>query len=932
MVAAAGMEEQEQGGITVEDNGYRNVLVAVSQNVSEEESGESIVNDIKEAMTALSQTMLRATQRRLYVAEVTILLPITWRNTQQYQEATTETYLNSKVRVLPPNPIYGDQPFTVQPGGCGEPGLYLHLTPRYLGDGDVACRWGDKGKALMREWARLRWGVFEEHGYKSDPVFPAYYWHAAGVQDEPRLVPNHCTDEPVLGKFVKSNTSKECQMTKEDEECHFEPQYLQNATSSLMGNHHLSSVHSFCDSAERTHNNIAPTRHNLKCGQPVWDVMNLHRDFMGNSTVANEFPVAPRFTVVREVAAKYVVALETTPVVLGSTGRKMLTQVTAGLRHWLREEVANESYVGVVEFGIMDNLKKSLTRVGNSSRDALLATLDSQEQIPGKPCYICALRYAMQILGRNRNNSVILLVASGQEPYERAHSEDILEEIKINRIRLLCLVFSEDGPGSEHLREATSRTGGRMFNLTTGRESEVVEEYLREALRSQPRTPSAVRMLTFALDAGLDTDLNFTLTPVLLATVPYLVSPSGQRINTKLSSNSDHYSIRVANPETGLWFWEVGLLTYSRNVISVIITARTNNSVPLQVEAWANTRGGMRSLIRSHLILFARVRRHEAPVTNATVRALVSYGTPQATPQEVFLLDIGAGADGVAGDGIYSRHFTNFTKTGWYYVKIEVFGDNSTRYKKDSFQHPSLQDFRYSSFAGCPEPSAEDPATLCCGRAVPSNPEHEEKTGPFNRTVLLGSFWFESNEGTNFPLPPSRVEDLRVVKAYTSRLALVWTAPGGELDQGNVTSYQFLLTTHFSSMPDNPLLRLTYPKDNATNSTTLLRLPFGHPANFTLDLPTTLFEKRLYFLALRSKNKAGETSELSNVVRLVLVKKPAENDNKGNTTGGDGSEVEGGRGGGGPSLPLTSLSESGIGWDDVAYVCVLIFFLLTCMW
>lgn len=34
-----------------------------------------------------------------------------------------------------------------------------------------------------------------------------------------------------------------------------------------------------------------------------------------------------------------------------------------------------------------------------------------------------------------------------------------------------------------------------MFYLTTGRESEVVEEYLREALRSQPRTPSAVRML-----------------------------------------------------------------------------------------------------------------------------------------------------------------------------------------------------------------------------------------------------------------------------------------------------------------------------------------------------------------------------------------------------------------------------------------------------
>ena len=32
------------------------------------------------------------------------------------------------------NPLYGDDPFTVQPGGCREPGQYIHVTPGFLRD------------------------------------------------------------------------------------------------------------------------------------------------------------------------------------------------------------------------------------------------------------------------------------------------------------------------------------------------------------------------------------------------------------------------------------------------------------------------------------------------------------------------------------------------------------------------------------------------------------------------------------------------------------------------------------------------------------------------------------------------------------------------------------------------------------------------------
>ena len=57
------------------------------------------------------------------------------------------------------------------------------------------------GKALMKEWTRLRWGVFDESGYKDDPVFPLHYPQANG-EEEPHLVPNGCSDEPVIGKYM----------------------------------------------------------------------------------------------------------------------------------------------------------------------------------------------------------------------------------------------------------------------------------------------------------------------------------------------------------------------------------------------------------------------------------------------------------------------------------------------------------------------------------------------------------------------------------------------------------------------------------------------------------------------------------------------------------------------------------------------------------
>ena len=45
------------------------------------------------------------------------------------------------------NRAWGDTPYTLQPGGCGEEGDYIHITPNYLkknSSEDVTHRPGDK--------------------------------------------------------------------------------------------------------------------------------------------------------------------------------------------------------------------------------------------------------------------------------------------------------------------------------------------------------------------------------------------------------------------------------------------------------------------------------------------------------------------------------------------------------------------------------------------------------------------------------------------------------------------------------------------------------------------------------------------------------------------------------------------------------------------
>ena len=49
-------------------------------------------------------------------------------------------------------------------------------------------------RVLVHEWAKYRWGVFEESGYAGDPLYPSFYRRTAD-----QWAPTGCSDAAVAG-------------------------------------------------------------------------------------------------------------------------------------------------------------------------------------------------------------------------------------------------------------------------------------------------------------------------------------------------------------------------------------------------------------------------------------------------------------------------------------------------------------------------------------------------------------------------------------------------------------------------------------------------------------------------------------------------------------------------------------------------------------
>lgn len=136
---------------------------------------------------ASSQYLFSALDGRAYVRSATVLLPSTWGDEclPNGGQALAASGQPADVTLVP----RGQPVWTQQSAGCGQHGDHIYLNYNSLIDGDTAAL----SRVLIKEFAKYRYGVFDEQGFSGDAVYPVC--HPTG--ESGTLTVTGCSDLPI---------------------------------------------------------------------------------------------------------------------------------------------------------------------------------------------------------------------------------------------------------------------------------------------------------------------------------------------------------------------------------------------------------------------------------------------------------------------------------------------------------------------------------------------------------------------------------------------------------------------------------------------------------------------------------------------------------------------------------------------------------------
>lgn len=115
--------------IQFKNGGYRGLVVAIHSDVPE---SEQLINNLEELLRKSSAFLYEATDRRARFVEFEVVIPKTWSDKDHYESIAGLSFDQAHIRVVPTDQKTGDQPYTHQPRGCGQPGEYIVLTDAFL--------------------------------------------------------------------------------------------------------------------------------------------------------------------------------------------------------------------------------------------------------------------------------------------------------------------------------------------------------------------------------------------------------------------------------------------------------------------------------------------------------------------------------------------------------------------------------------------------------------------------------------------------------------------------------------------------------------------------------------------------------------------------------------------------------------------------------
>ena len=425
---------------------------------------------------------------------VFILLPTSWTSVPDTRPAQS-VHSEAEVRVEPASPLYGDTPFTLQTGECGEQGEFIQVTTppptpssvistlevsenfltQYVPD--PASVFGPPGQVFVYEWSRLRYGVFSEHGYPGDPLYPMFYhkqiWTPAGPEN--RVAPNLCTNAEPEGR-LQTLTGEECETDPVSglpaPDCFFSASPSPGLTSSVMALPYLPGTDQWCDNTEqRVHDDELPTKHNTMCaGQSVFQVVSKHPDFQGfEPDIEEEVDTTPHFTLLRpeEAAGSFVFVLDNSGSMYGEDTTRSF-RMKQGVERFMLVDVdlTKKFSVGVVKFSNDATILNDVQVVNETVRQEIIDSVNGLTE-DGGTCLGFGIYRGLEALkesGLDEGGSAIFLT-DGQQSCSghdsNATIQDAIDSVLEQNVRFCTIAF---GPAADpNLEILAKRTGGAAF-------------------------------------------------------------------------------------------------------------------------------------------------------------------------------------------------------------------------------------------------------------------------------------------------------------------------------------------------------------------------------------------------------------------------------------------------------------------------------------
>ncbi|KAL5005622.1 hypothetical protein ScPMuIL_016780 [Solemya velum] len=847
------------GALRLRNNGYEGVLVAIGDEVPQD---QAVVDQLKEILTEASADLSQATNHRAYIRDVTIVLPATWRlnaSDTACRCCSTSPRDTAQVVVDLPNPVYGDNPYTLQPGLCGDPGEYIHLTPGYVVNKQSSERtWGRRGRLFVHEWGHLRWGLFDEFPAPGDPAF---YFH------DGRLEAVRC-NKNIRGRIHRRDDRGRCRINprtgKISADCVFSPDASETtARASMMYLNYLPTVHEFCDKTGdplTDHNQLSPSRQNILCnGQSAWEVMRGHSDFRNgmNPSTDGDRSTTPKFCVVsHSTARRRVMVLD----VSGSMKGDRLQLMRQASNLYIRYVIENKSVLGIVEFSEAATTTVLLTEVTSTNvRENITGMLPKKTK--GGTSIGAGLKKAMQMLvAGGREGGQMLLISDGEENHA-PYIKDVIDSVVNSKIRVDTIAFSQQA--DRKLGSIAAATGGRNYFFSTTKPSTGLVDALGQSVVSTRRfnpgdEPLMIHSSAVSINRGSSSRgvffIDSTIGRETVITFSYsnpiaveLTSPSGSKIQQHSPQYQDDTNFKMitikvtSTAESGSWTYVI--TAHSQSTVTVTAQSKPKSAADvIYVTSWLSRDNVSFTSSSPMLQIYARVNRGRSAVTSASVMAKLEG--PSGRPVILALKDNGVGCDNRRGDGLYCAYIlpADIDDNGRFGVKVQVLNSGGGA---------RLSARRQGSAAAVIGDIGQD------SRA--EDVREEETVEQFERSGQAGVVMV-GNRPHNPPadlIPPSRVTDfrLRLLDSELHKAVFAWTAVGDDMDRGNASRY----TLSMAHALDQTSGQWT---QNISSST-----PAGDEVEVTISLPDISGSQTLY-AGVTASDDSGNVGETSNTVTV----------------------------------------------------------------